>query len=136
MNSAFHGTTSFRQSISWLSLLTFLSLTLFPYHYHLHHDSSPETNGIASYDHVIDGHGLLAVGDSDHHRDSHIIEPVSEFTYKQSNIQLPSLLLILALVMLVPLYRRVSQLRIESSDQKPPGFFRHNTPPLRAPPHG
>lgn len=124
---------TYKQAISWLLVLSFLSLTLFPCHFHLHHGEEPTPASITAYNHFVDLHGVLDLTDSDHHQDSHTIEPATDLTLKSLSVQLPLAFLVLSLLVLLP-YTRAERLNIATINDKLPHFRWHTTPPLRAPP--
>lgn len=123
-----------KQTISWLLVLALLSLTLFPYHYHLNHEEVASPVGIAAQQHAVDHHGALDLTVSDHQQDSHTVEPATDLTLKSSSVQVPLAILVLCLVILLPLSMRVDRLRIETVNQRLTQLRWYTTPPLRAPP--
>lgn len=138
MNPTLHCMATSKKAFSWLLMLAFLSLTLFPYHYHLHHANDPAEVGVAAPSHVLDTHFYAGTGDSDDHpgdhNDSHTIESSSDITVKSSSFQLPLLALLFVFSLLLPLNKREKHLRLSALDQKRPSLNPYNTPPLRAPP--
>jgi len=123
-------------AINGLLVLAFLSLTLFPYHLHLHHhdDEAVAPANITTQGHVTELHGVLDPTHSEHHQDSHTIEPASDITLKSSIIKLPFAALILVLAILLPLFKRVLSLQPAAIDQRITYHRWYTTPPLRAPP--
>jgi hypothetical protein len=134
MKSCFHKIALHKRAISCLLIPAFLLLALFPFHYHLHHLTDGDAHDSVDQRHVTDLHALTAIGDVDHHKDSHIIDPTSHATFKMSGLQLP--LFILAFTLLALLQPGTQ--RIRYSLQSPSCSFAHqprySTPPLRAPP--
>jgi len=134
---ASHNMATHKQVIVWLLMLSFLSLMLFPNHYHIYHDSSSTIADIEAHDHEVGFHDSVDLVHADHHQDSHIVDLSTDITFKSTNIKLPLFVLILSLVLLLPLYSgALSQLRLVSSNHKPSGLYRFSIPPLRAPPLG
>lgn len=132
---ASHNMATHKQVIVWLLLLSFLSLMLFPNHYHLYHDSSSTIADIEAHDHEVSFHDSVDQLYADHHQDNHIVDVSTDLTFKPANIQLPLIVLILSLVLLLPLYSgAITQLRLAFSNHKPSGLYRFSIPPLRAPP--
>ena len=125
-----------KQVIIWLLVFSFLSLTLFSYHYHLNHDSGLTTFDVEAHDHERDIHHGSGQIDIDHQQDSHTVDLSSDITFKPTNIQSPLFALILSLALLLPLYLGGVPQSFTSSNNKLTNHLRFNTPPLRAPPLG
>jgi hypothetical protein len=120
-----------KRAIVSLLVLSLLSLTLFPYHYHLHHVDHPTLNGAPT--HLVDSHRHLGLEDAGAN-DYHAVESGSDVTLKPTGFQLPLFALLLALVMLLP-WSAGDRYRSSVATGRPrPSFLPHNTPPLRAPP--
>jgi len=135
MNPALRNIATHKKAINWLLVLAFLSLTLFPYHYHLHHTDDPTEIGAATHVHVVEPHLHVGIEDAGDHDGNHTIESSSGITLKTSGPQLPLFAMLFVLSLLLPFNRREEhQLSAPVNQELPP----HNpgiTPPLRAPPH-
>jgi hypothetical protein len=134
MKSCFHQFALHKRGISFLLIPAFLLLTLFPFHFHLHHADDGVAHDSAAYTHTIDLHVLSDFADSNHHKNSHAIDPTAYASFKISGLRLP--LFILAFSVLLLLLPGAQRIRyslvyvIHGFTQK----TRYNTPPLRAPP--
>jgi hypothetical protein len=134
MKSCFHKIVLHKRGISCLLIPAFLFLTLFPFHYHLHHVADADVHESAAYSHTMDLHVLAEIDDPAHHKDSHTIEPASYATLKLSVPQMP--LFILAFTLLILLLPAVQHVRynLVSLIHGYSRNTRYSTPPLRAPP--
>ena len=134
MNRAHHNKTNYRLAISWILVAAMLALTLFPYHYHLHHDDQPSPTSIGAQDHAIEFHSVLDIVEADHQHDDHTIDSSTDIALKSMGVQLPFIVLILSLLLPLPSFTRVDRRRYVSASHKLPNAYRHKVPPLRAPP--
>ncbi|MBI5039751.1 MAG: hypothetical protein HZB57_00605 [Gammaproteobacteria bacterium] len=117
--------------------MALLLLTLFPFHYHLHHDRNAPADGSPARDHVVDIHVVVAPADVDHHGNGYALDPASDITLKNSNVQLPSLVaILLAVLVLLPLGTQALRPAWFVWNLQLPRLDRHRIPPLRAPPRG
>ncbi|MBU0500989.1 MAG: hypothetical protein KJ558_06670 [Gammaproteobacteria bacterium] len=123
-----------RRLIVWLLLLSFLSLTLFPYHYHLDHSVVSAPVEHRHQNHSLDFHAHWDGEMADYEAD-HTIEPASD-TLVAKGVRLPPALLVLGLLILLPSIRRIAGHNVECLDTLHLDPFRHDRPPLRAPPPG
>ena len=115
-------------------ILAFLSLTLFPYHYHLHHAADTQAHDVGIQDHVIDIHGHLDASGFSHHDDSHTINPVTDVPIKKSNVPLQLVFVLLTLLLIMPLLTQKVRQHPRSVKHRLPLSNFYTTPPLRAPP--
>ena len=122
------------KGITWLILLSFLSMTLFSNHYHLHHDADSTHVEQKAHDHEMDFHFVSDEIDVDHHQDDHTVDLSSDITFKPTNIQIPLFVLIVTLVLLLPLFSGLVRQSFPYRNNKFLKQLRFNTPPLRAPP--
>ncbi len=142
MNSGRHDMATRKKAFSWLLMLAFLSLAVFPYHYHLHHVDAHDGVRVAAPVHVLDTHFYTGSNESDDHSDqhmdghdnSHTIESSSDITIKSSTSKLPLLALLFTISLLLLFSKREKLLRLAPLDRKRPSFNPYHTPPLRAPP--
>lgn len=113
-----------------LLLLAFVAAALFPFHYHLHHDSDSHHGE----KHVVESHALLETEHADHHQTAHTIDPASDLTLKSTPFQLAFALLASLLLFLLPLSLGEARHGPAPVDQRLPRFRWITSPPLRAPP--
>lgn len=132
-----------RRATSWLLIMLFLSLTLFPVHFHFYHEEGAgHTDAVADHhvdhhkagDHVTQAHGALDIFDLDHNEGSHTIEPVSDSKMKAASYQLVLAFLIISLVLLSVSPVRALSRRLEDFEQKLSCLHWYNSPPQRGPP--
>jgi hypothetical protein len=133
MKSCFYKLALHKRGISFLLIPAFLLLTLFPFHFHLHHADGAAAHDPAASPHTIDMHVLSNIADADHHSGSHAIDPTAYAASKISALQLPLFIAAFALLLLLP---RVQQLRYQpiSDIHAFTQHARYTFPPLRAPP--
>lgn len=115
-------------------ILAFLSLTLFPYHYHLHHIADPLTHDLDIQNHVIDIHGYMDISGFSHHDASHTVQPTTDISLKKPGIQLPWVVILVALLFALHLFAQQGRQHPLSVKHRPPRFNYYTSPPLRAPP--
>ena len=111
-----------------------LALTLFPFHYHLHHQHQVSAQGAQDHDHIAHLHLLVDVAGDGHHEHSHALDPAPDVV-KNNGAPSPLFALLLVLLILLPPQVRILLRSGWIITQPLPHFSRHNTPPLRAPPH-
>lgn len=123
-------------AISWMLVLAFLSLTLFPHHYHLHHTDgpAPQDSGIHEHAASVHTHAHAASDDISHHEDAHIIKTVADAPLKFQASKLAWVAILLTFLLLLPLFTQVGRTHPLALTRPLPRFNRHTTPPLRAPP--
>jgi hypothetical protein len=116
--------------------LAFLSWTLFPHHYHLHHadGSAPQGSGIQAHAASVHVHAHAASDDIAHHEDAHIIKAVADAPLKFQGSKLGWVAILLTFLLLLPLFTQVGRTHPLALAQPLPRFNRHAIPPLRAPP--
>lgn len=136
MNRRLHRQSAYRTATSWVLVASFLLLALVPFHYHLHHDADALAAGSSALEHTVDVHILADAHDADHHADSHALDPVPDITLKKPGVQLPVFAILLTLFVLMPPGEGSFRLIWATLTRRLPGFNRHTTPPLRAPPRG
>ena len=134
MKPVAHSAATRQKAVSCLLMLAFVSMTLFPFHYHLSHAQDQTPYGGASYAHVLDIHFHAGNGETDHHDGSHTIESPANKTLKSATTPLPLFALLIALALLVPLNKRGVLHRSIPLQQAYRSVYPHYTPPLRAPP--
>ena len=134
MTSVFYKCGTRKEGISWLLILAFMSLTLFPYHYHLHHAADTQAHEIGIQDHIIDIHGHHDASGFSHHDSSHTINPVSDVPVKKSGVQLQLVIILLTLVLIIPLLTQKFRQHPRAIKHRLPLSSLYTTPPLRAPP--
>lgn len=134
MKLKFHKYSVRRDAISWMLVVSLLLLTLFPFHYHLHHDVSAQINGATTHSHVTELHILEAANDADHYEVGHTVDSAVDPTLKYNNVWPPVFVILLTLSVLLPLSMRTFSYAQLSLSQRLPRFIRHSSPPLRAPP--
>lgn len=135
MTERFYPTAARKQAISWMLIVAFLSLTLFPHHYHLHHvtDSTASESGLQ--EHAMDVHIYTDIEDINRHADSYIIKSGVDVSFKSQGLQLPWVVVILVVFsLLLSLFLQESKRYPGPGILQPRRFNRHTTPPLRAPP--
>ncbi len=134
MNPTFYRISTRHERLSWLLILTFLSLTLFPHHYHLHHvtDSALHDSGIQ--EHVTDIHVRTYLNDTVHHGDGHIIKSVADAPLKNHGAKLSWVVILVTFMLFLPLFAQAGCPFPLSIIHRLPRSNRHTTPPLRAPP--
>ncbi len=115
-------------------ILAFLSLTLFPHHYHLHHAADPVTQDVSLQNHVIDIHAHADISDSSHHDAAHIIKPATDLSLKKPGLQLPWVVILMTLLLTMPLLALQGRLNPLSIKHWSPSSNLYTNPPLRAPP--
>ena len=126
--------TNFRRTISLLLMLSFLWLTLFPYHYHLDHEDESRTGVEATSNHIVNLHDASDLTNPDHLPGSHTIEPDSDLLLKPAGAQLPLAVLVLSLLLLLPLPTGIQHPHGFKVKEKLPYLRWDTSPPLRAPP--
>ncbi|MDT8452603.1 MAG: hypothetical protein RQ936_07670 [Gammaproteobacteria bacterium] len=126
--------TTLGKTFSWLLMLAFLSLTVFPYHYHLHHVDKPAEVGVTAPAHVLDTHFYAGTDELGDHNDRHIIESSSDISIKSPGLQLPSVELLFLISLLLAFNKREKPLRLTQLDLKLPPLNPYSIPQLRAPP--
>ncbi|MBU1191652.1 MAG: hypothetical protein KKE76_08060 [Gammaproteobacteria bacterium] len=134
MTSALSIKAARKEGISWLLILAFLSLTLFPHHYHLHHAAEAQTHDVGIQDHVIDIHGHADASGFNHHDDGHTIKPATDVSIKKSGVQLQLVIILLALLLIIPIVAQNVRQHPRSVKHRLPLSSLYTTPPLRAPP--
>jgi hypothetical protein len=124
----------YKREVSYLLITALLVLTLFPFHFHMHHADDMASHGSDTYSHTIDVHVYADVSDVEHHGDGHAIEPTTYTTLKISTLQLPLFITAFAiLTLLLPVTQHV-RFRLGSVNCRISRYFRYSNPPLRAPP--
>ena len=134
MKPAAHSVVTRQKAVSCLLMLAFLSMTLFPFHYHLSHAQDQSPYDSVSYAHVLDIHFHADNGETNDHDGSHTIESAANKTLKSTATPLPLFALLITLLLLVPFNRRGGLLRPLPLHQIYRSLYPHHGPPLRAPP--
>ncbi|MDT8403192.1 hypothetical protein [Sulfuriflexus sp.] len=138
MNLTLRSMTTPKKAFSWLLMLAFLSLVLFPYHYHLHHTDTMNDAGMPATTHVLDTHFYSGANALDEHPDDHderhTIEHSSDITIKSYKLQFPVLALLLFISLLITLDTRNKRLPRPTPGKTRPPLIPFSTPLLRAPP--
>lgn len=129
-----HKTITYKQAAVWLLVLAFVSMTLLPYHYHLHHEDHSSPADVTTKSHLVELHSALTTADSDHHQESHTVEPASDIRLKSANIHIPLAILVLSLMLLMPPVIRVYSLRLATESHQLILQRWYTSPLLRAPP--
>ncbi len=123
-----------RDAISWMLVVALLLLTLFPFHYHLHHDASAQVDGSPGHDHVTDIHFLADANGAEHHEVGHTVDSAVNPTLKYNNVLSHIFAILLTLLVLYPI-RTLTFSHVQLAlSQRLPRITRHSNPPLRAPP--
>ena len=115
-------------------ILAFLSLNLFPHHYHLHHVTDPVTQDVSLQDHFLDIHAHADISDSSHHDATHTIKPATDLSLKKPGVQLPWVVILMTLLLIMPLLALQGRLHPLSIKHWSPNSNLYTNPPLRAPP--
>jgi hypothetical protein len=134
MTLGYYRTASHRKAISWMLMLPFLSLMLFPHYYHMHHVGDAENHDTGSSEHVIAIHGHSEFKDISHQRDGHTIKPAGDVSLKSAGTQLPLTVILVIFLLLLPVPVLAARQPPPRVMQRASCWNRHSTPPLRAPP--
>lgn len=123
-----------RAAISWILVLAFLSLTLFPHHYHMHQVPAPAMQSAELHEHVTHVHDHAGIQNFSHQIDSHTVQPVGDASLNTPGVQLPSVITLMIFSLVLLLFAQAGPQRPLPVLHRLPRFNRHSTPPLRAPP--
>jgi hypothetical protein len=150
MRYATHNITTTKQAICFLLVVTLLSLTLLPIHYHFHHvDAGADTHASKEAKHhnhesddehshqtvhVSEVHKSFALINSDVPEGSHTMEPASDFKLMSIFTLLVFAFLVLSLLVTPVLPSRIYSRRLILNNIKLPCLRWYKSPPLRAPP--
>ncbi|MDT8388657.1 MAG: hypothetical protein RQ736_14215 [Thiogranum sp.] len=134
MTADFHRTVARNKTISAMLILVFLSMTLFPQHFHMHHTADVTGHDSHSHAHVVDIHAHTGASDISHHNDGHIIESGADMSFKTPGLQLPWIAVLVLFSLLLPVFSRANGWHPPDESRRLRRFNRHSIPPLRAPP--
>jgi hypothetical protein len=134
MTPRFYTSAARQETIGWMLILAFLSLTLFPRHYHIHHVADPVVHDSSIQEHVIDIHSHADINDISHHINIHIIKSSVDSSLKTPGFQPSWVAIPVIFSLLLPLLAHKGHRYPLSAMQRLPRFIRHRIPPLRAPP--
>jgi hypothetical protein len=130
----FNRTKTRREAISWMLMLAFLSLTLFPSHYHFHRVADASVPAPEGHARTTDVHVHTALDALDHHEDGHVIKSVADVPLKVQGGKLSWVFALMVFLPLLPFVARLTRLHPQSLVHRLPRSRRHNIPPTRAPP--
>jgi hypothetical protein len=117
--------------IVWLVVISVLALAVIPHHYHLHHESAPDS---VSHEHDIDLHIFSDTGDAAHHDEAIVFDAAQDGLLKPPGDNLLALLLTVFLLAWLPLVKsRIAHPLYDTVSRLRQALY-HLTPPLRAPP--
>lgn len=124
------------KKVTALSLIfAFLSITLFPLNFHLHHDEHVTHSSDSSVHHVTDMHGEFELIIAEELPVILIIDPASDVSTSKSNPQMPLLILFAVAIILLPRLEWKTPQHSLLRTAKLRRLYSYFTPPLRAPPH-
>ena len=119
--------------ICWLLVLVLCLASVFPVHFHMHHDENAAPS--AQADHVIDLHIMSdPAGQSHHGEESHSFASSADGIIKKVGFSPYVLAFLAVLLVLLPLPAQILRTRSRDDVLQLIDRYRHFSPPLRAPP--